>query len=67
MSLFRLWIRSKASSDNPDSQQIGYLNIVPGCTSPSGFFKNPKFQNFAETIESFNTMLAENPIQGNLT
>ena len=28
-------------------------------------FKNPKFQNFADTLQDFNERLLQNPVQGN--
>ena len=60
----RLWICNKTPTDIPAPQQIGYLNIVPACVSQGGFLAQTQFESFAETIQKFNAMIAQQPIPG---
>lgn len=61
---FRLWIQSKGPDDPPGPQQLGYLNVVPACTSPPGMFKSPTFENFGQTVTKLNEMFKQNPLPG---
>ena len=61
--LSRLWLCNKTPADNPEPQQLRYINLVPKCTASGGFMK-PEFENFTSTIERFNEQIANEPIQG---
>ena len=61
--LSRLWVCNKTPADNPEPQQLRYVNLVPKCTASGGLTK-PKFENFTSTIERFNEQIASEPIQG---
>ena len=53
----RLWICNKTPADDPEPQQIGYVNLVPRCTEN-------EFEDFRETIERLNASIEYQPIQG---
>ena len=61
--LSRLWLCNKTPADNPEPQQLRYVNLVPKCTASGGLMK-PEFENFISTIERFNGQIANEPIQG---
>ena len=54
----------KEMGDNPAPQQIGYLNVIPACTTPGGFLSLPQFENYGQTIIKLNQILQQQPIQG---
>lgn len=45
-------------------QQVGYLNIMPACTSPGGLRKKPTFDSLATTIEKYNKLMENRPLPG---
>ena len=62
-ALSRLWVCNKTPADNPDSQQISYTNLVPK-KAVHADYSTGCFQGFRETIERFNEMIAQQPLQG---
>ena len=49
----------------PGAQQIGYMNIVPQCTSTEESFKyRPEFASYTDTLANFNEGLVVHPLPG---
>ncbi|KAK2193363.1 hypothetical protein NP493_15g08002 [Ridgeia piscesae] len=60
----RIWIQSGTQAAEP--QQIGYLNVVPGCKQSGGWLSMPTFDTFSETINKLNEMLSAQPLPGQI-
>ena len=58
---YRLWVCYKTPADNPEAQQLRYINLVPKHSRPS---QKPEFENVVATIERFNERIANQPIKG---
>ena len=55
---------NKTPADDPEPQQIGYVNLVPRCTASGGGLSKPEFENFQQTIERLNAGIEHQPIKG---
>lgn len=62
MYLFRIWIEETAEGGN--SQQIGYLNLIPQQLKGRGMFSKPTFESLDDVLIRFNTMIEKDPIPG---
>ena len=56
----------KGPQDAPHPQQLGYLNVIPACIESGGFFSNPKFDTFGDTIGKVNQMFRQQPLPGEI-
>ena len=61
---FRLWVEPKQSWDDSPIGQIGYINVVPACTSPGGVLEKPSFDTPLCTRNKLNQMLQQRPLPG---
>ena len=56
----RLWVVPREPGDPPESQQIGYVNVVPARNEIG------TFDSFGDTVRKFNLHLRQRPLPGKL-
>ena len=61
---YRCWVLPKEVDDDPRSQQLGYLDVVPAMVKAGGLTSSPIFESYSETITRLNERLHEQPLQG---
>ena len=59
MVFSRLWVVPREPGDPPESQQIGYVNVVPARNEIG------TFDSFGDTVRKFNLHLRQRPLPGN--